>query len=163
MKNHKIKITLPHSIDYLPVSLNAVSIIAKLSGFDKEEILKIETATEEVVSNVIRVAYNNNESTFDVIAEMQAMGLLIIIKEENTPFIPGLEHEYDPKAIQPKPEYKGLNNILVKKLMDKVWYHSLGEEGLETHLFKYLKEYNLHIKSTTESEKPEQEQGQETL
>lgn len=157
MKNHKIKITLPNSIDYLPISLHSVRIIAKLSGFDKDDISKIETATEEAVSNVIRFNYNNYESTFDVILIMHTTGLLITIKEVGIPFTPGFEHKYDLNIIQPKPEYRGFNSVLIKKLMDKVWFHSLGKDGFETHLFKYLKKYNLHVTSISESQKPEKE------
>ena len=158
MKNHKIKISLPHSINYLPISLNTVRVIAKLSGFDKDDISKLETATEEAASNVIRFAYiKDDASTFDVIFEMQPMGLLIIIKENGTPFTPDMESGYDPKVLVPKSENREFNSVLIKRLMDKVWFHSLGKDGLETHLFKYHKKYNFHVTSTERSQKGEKE------
>lgn len=156
MKNHKIKITLPHSIDYLPISLNAVSIIAKLSGFDKDEISDLETAVEEVVSNVIRFAYNN-QSTFDFIVIVQTNGLSIIIKEEVSPLKPNQEHEYNLELIKAKSDFKEFSSYLLKKLVDKVWLHSLGKKGFETHIFKYFKKYNLHVSSTAESQESEKE------
>ena len=59
------------------------------------------------------------------------MGLLIIIKEDGTPFTPGMEHEFSPEAIQPKPQYGENNSFFIEKLMDKVWFHSFGKDGLE--------------------------------
>jgi serine/threonine-protein kinase RsbW len=157
MKNHKIKITLDHSISYLPVLLHAVRIFAKLTGFSKDEITKIETAIEETVSDVIRYAYNKSESTFDVSIIAKTMGLLIIIKEDGLPFTPGMEHEYSPNTIQPKPEYRENNSFFIEKLMDKVWFHSFGKDGLETHLFKYYEKYNSQVTTIAESETPGKE------
>ena len=158
MKNHKIKISLPHSINYLPISLNIVRVVAELSGFCKDDISKLETATEEAVSNVIRFAYTKDEaSTFDMILEMQPMGLLIIIKENGILFAHDPENNYDHKVLVPKYECGEFRSILTKRLMDKVWFHSLGKEGLETHLFKYLKKYNLQVTSIEKSQKPKKE------
>ena len=160
MKNHKVKITIPHNINYLPISLNAVHVIAKLTGFDKDDISKLETATEEAVSNVIRFAYTkDDESTFDVILEMRTMGLLIIIKENDTPLSPDMAHDTDPKILVSKSEYREYGSILIKRLVDKVRYYNLGKDGLETHLFKYLKNYNRHVSGIKESQKGEKKKA----
>ena len=154
MKNHKINIVLPYNIVYLPILLNAINVIAKLMGFDKNHISKLETAAEETVSNVIRYAYTkNDESTFEVVLEMQTMGLLIIIKENDIPAISDPGDNSDN-------EYREFTNIIVKKLVDKVWFQGMGKDGFETHLFSYLKKYNFqlaHIDKSKNSIKEELE------
>lgn len=142
MKNHKIKIGLPYNIDYLPILLNAIRIMAKIMGFEKNDISKLEIATEEAISNVIRYKYTkDDESTFEVILEVQAMGLMIIIKENNIQYIPESDHHIVSNIEIPKSEYRDFSSIMVKRLMDKVWFHSLGNEEIETHMFRYLKKY----------------------
>jgi len=149
MKDRKVKITVPIDIDYLPILLNAVGNIAKLSGFDKDDISKLETATEEAVSNVIRADYDKcEESTFDMILVQQTMGLLIIVEDNNLLSIESeKKSDVESGVLLSKSKYEEISNTLIKQLMDKLWFRTNENNNFETHFFKYLKKYNLHVSS----------------
>ena len=100
MNKNSIKLTIPSDLIYLPVVLNATREMAKIMGFEEEDIYKIEMGTEEAVTNVIENAFNETEDAdFDIILERQPIGLNIIIKDKGAPFDPSLIHQYSKETL----------------------------------------------------------------
>jgi len=136
----RIKITVPNSLDYLPLILTCITKNAEIIDFDKKDIIKIEMGAEEAISNVIKHAFDPDEdASFDVIFENTNLGMNLIIKEKGIPFDPSLIPEYKPENLSDNMTGKGLGVYLMRKFFDEVSFKNLGKDGRETHLFKNLK------------------------
>jgi len=134
-KQEEIKISLPNDPKIISIPLNAINTLARIQGFISADIQKIEIASEEAISNVLKHAFEPGESTnFEIILKPDTLGLHIIIKEKGIPFDPSLIQEFQPGNVSDK----GLGTYLMKQLVDKVKFINLGKEGKETHLYKYI-------------------------
>lgn len=134
-----IQLTLPNKMEYLPLVLDAVTGLGRIMGFGEEDILALEVAVEEAVTNVIKYAFRKDEeATFDVVLNPGTLGLQVIIRDKGYPFDPSMIPEYSPDKVKEDPEYKGLGTFLMKSLPDEMSFHNLGKDGREQRFFKYL-------------------------
>jgi len=135
----KVQLTIPNQVEYLPVVNNAVTAMASILGFDKNDVIKIELGIEEAIVNILNTAFLPGEkTTFDVILQPLNTGLKIILKEKGIPFDPKTADLYDPEKLKETLSEKGLGIFLMKQFFEKVSFLNLGKEGKETHLFKNL-------------------------
>ncbi len=134
-----LKATFPTDLSYLELVQNFVRESARKFGFSNESLKEIDIAIEEAVSNVIKNAFDAEESnTFDIICERIPNGIKIIIKERGMPFDPKLIPQYDPGKSIDDASAKGMGVFLLKRLVNELSFHNLGLEGKETHLIKYI-------------------------
>ena len=140
MSNQTLELKVPNSNLYLPVIQDVVEKFSEMRGFQKNEIMHLQLGVEEVVSNINKHAFDENENkTFDLIFVPSELGLEIIIKDMGIPFDPSLMPEFKPEELSESFSDKGLGVFLLKQFMDDVSFVNRGKKGKETHLFKYLK------------------------
>lgn len=133
-----LKLTIPNDLGYLDIALGFVRKAAEKFGFRDGALGEIELAAEEAVTNVIKHAFEAGErASFDIIAERDALGLRLVIKDRGLPFDPSLLKDYDPKQAA-QMDSAGLGMHLMRKTMDEVSFINLGSEGKELHLVKRL-------------------------
>ncbi len=143
-KSRPVRLTLPAEIGYLRIAQQCAAGVAAKYGFNEEAIGKIELALEEAVSNVIKHAFDTDDSnTFDIFFERIPLGIRIRIKEKGMPFDPRQLPAYNPEKAEEIWASKGLGMHLMRSMMDEVSFHNLGPEGKETHLIKYLPNRNI--------------------
>ncbi len=139
-----LKLTIPNDIAYLPIAQKCVRETSSMFGFAGEDIYKIELALEEGVTNIIEHAFESSEdNTFDIICEKIPLGMKIILKEKGIPYDPKQVPEFNPAPDIDHGKTTGLGTFLLKRSVDEVSFHNLGNEGRETHLIKYLPVKNI--------------------
>lgn len=133
-------LTLPNNLSFLPAILSYTEGVAELVGFKKSEIQLILLALEEAVANVVEHAFGADEkASYQLIFEPLSSGLKIIVKDKGIPFDLSRVPEYTmPTDIDDA--VAGLGSFLMKESVDEIVFRSLGRDGKELHLIKYLPE-----------------------
>ena len=150
-----LKLTLPNDLSYLPNALSFVIEAARRFGFSEEELMPIEIAIEEAVTNVMKHAFDVEEnSQFDIACEKLPAGIQIVIREKGIPFDPAQIAAYKAGAPLEDTSARGLGTYLMQQMMDDVSFHNLGAVGKETRLVKYRKD-----KSALKSDRQGQEEA----
>ncbi|HOW98265.1 MAG TPA: ATP-binding protein [Kiritimatiellia bacterium] len=148
-----LKLTLPNDLSYLPNAQAFVVEAARRFGFSEAELMPIEVGVEEAVTNVMKHAYDAEESRdFEIVCEKLPAGIRIIVREKGMPFDPAQVEAYRTGASIEETSARGLGTFLMQHLMDEVTFHNLGTEGKETRLVKYRKD-----KTALESEQQERQ------
>ena len=83
-RKQALKLTVPCDLSYLHLVQSFVLGAAETYGFTGNDLYKIELAMEEVITNVMKYAFaddDDEQATFDVICERVQLGIRIIIKE----------------------------------------------------------------------------------
>ncbi len=133
------QLTISNRLEYLGPVVAYIRELAKVAGFNEEEIWQIRLAVEEAVTNVIRHGLEMNPGeSFRLICKQSATELQIRIQEKGVPFDPANAPKYSPEhALE---DASGLGTFLMKASMDEVTFHNLGRQGKELVLTKRLKE-----------------------
>ena len=135
----KTTLLLPNDLMFLPLAIQFVLQNARLRGFETDQLHKIELATEEAVSNVIRHAFKTEEhAEFAITCEQNPLGIVIIVKDRGIPFDPAILPAFDAENLQIDTPVQGLGWHLMQKTMDEVIFKNLGPAGKEIHLVKNL-------------------------
>lgn len=141
-----VKIVLPNQMEFLGLAVHFVHEVARHRGFTGSALNEIEVAVEEVVSNVMKHAFDVEENySFEVRCRYLSDGLSIIVKETGIPFDPRLVPSYDPKRLQEDGSAVGIGTFLIKAVMDEVEFVNLGVEGKETRMIKRLAEVDAQL------------------
>ena len=134
-----LKLTLPNQVPYLTLAQLFVGEAARQFGFVGAELSQIQLGVEEAVTNVMKHAYDAEESrTFDILCERIAGGMRIVLSEKGIPFDPRLIPAYQAGSDVAGSSTAGLGVFLMKSMMDDCSFHNLGPQGKETRLIKYL-------------------------
>ena len=134
-----IELTLPNELSCLPIAQAVVRAAAQRLGFDDTALGEIEVAVEEAATNVMKHAFDIEESpTFDIVCRPDSDGLWIVIREKGMPFDPKLMPNYNPDQASLDNEPVGMGVHLMRSLMDDVQFVNLGPEGKELRLLKRL-------------------------
>ncbi|WP_022670873.1 GNAT family N-acetyltransferase [Hippea alviniae] len=127
----ELKLELPGNDRFMGVFLSFIDEAMRAFGLEKDESLRIRLAAEETVRNVIEHGLNNNiNESFLVILRNMPNRVEIIVKEKGLPF------DFDNESKQKKNK-KGLGILLIRSVMDEVYFKNLGRDGKETRLVKY--------------------------
>lgn len=112
-------LNIPSRTDNLEIIRDFIIGIAKKFGFDDDGISEIELAVDEACANVIKHAYNYDESKkIDITVETNSSKLTITISDQGRGFDPSrLE---SPEQRLQKHARGGLGIALIKKVMDEV-------------------------------------------
>ncbi|MCF7919409.1 MAG: putative DNA binding domain-containing protein [Candidatus Cloacimonetes bacterium] len=158
-KAYCTNLTIPNSLEFLPLCAAFIEHNSQLIGFDPDEVQAISLAVEETLSNLILYAYTPGMiDTIDITCWQTPLGIEIIIKDKGMPFDYNEEEDYDPE--QPELDNtRGLGMFLIKKTVDEVIFTNCGSEGKETHLVKYITKCPL----SDLMQKPDQHFKQEPL
>ena len=138
-KSRRIKLSIPNDLVFAELAATNAERVSRVLGFGDEAAREIEMSVEEVLSDIIKNAFEpGREDVVDIVFNLKNTGLEVIIEEKGMPRDPDLETEYSPEKVQETWSGKGLGLYLAKKVMDKLSFHNLGKLGRETRLFKYL-------------------------
>lgn len=134
-----VRLIIPNNLEYLLPVLAFLREFSSNIGFDKEEINKIELASEEAMTNVILHSLPRNEAaSFELEIRALSIGVEISIHDMGRPFVEKVTGQYDPEKLAAEKEVKGLGSFLMKKIMDVVEYHALGNKGKRLRMVKYF-------------------------
>ncbi|MFH0761625.1 MAG: ATP-binding protein [Bacteroidota bacterium] len=136
--NESIQMTFPNKMSYSFMVQTFVREIAKEAGFAGDELMQIDIAIEESVSNVMKHTSDEGNPTFDIICEKIPGGIRIRLKEMGIPFDPEQIKKFEiTKNLDTIPT-TGLGIYLIQKMMDDLSFRNLGMHGKETVMIKYL-------------------------
>jgi serine/threonine-protein kinase RsbW len=124
----------PAKLEQLYPMLDFISLIAEDQGFEKQEIGKIQMASEEALVNVIHYAYPDGAGDLEIICSIVEKDILeIIVKDEGLPFNP-LEdsEEVDINATAEQRRIGGLGVLMIRKFMDHVGYQRVDNSNVLT-------------------------------
>jgi serine/threonine-protein kinase RsbW len=138
-----LKLTLNNSNRSILPALSFVEAFCREKGFSEKENNQLQLALEEVLSNVVRYAFDSEqgESEFDLILNDSASFVEIKVKEMGIPFTLDTAPKYDPQSVHTLDDavnQKGLGTFLISKMVDSLNFSYLGAEGKEITLTKYL-------------------------
>ncbi len=144
MDRQTASIKIPTDIRYLAAIQSFVAENAKLVNLQKREIMKLNLAVEEAVTNVIKHAFLPEEkATFDVFCEMDSIEFKVIIKDMGMPFDPNLVEEYCAETELEGKEKSGLGFRLMKGAVDKLTFLNKGYGGKEVHMVKFVEQKHI--------------------
>ncbi len=108
---------------------------ASFFGFEKEDLQKLELATEEALINIIENSFDEGETgSLDLLVGYRP-GVFIIAFEDK-----GIPADV---ALLEKKERSALGMLLLRHLVDEFKLINLGKEGKRTELIKYLPEKSI--------------------
>ncbi|MHC1708669.1 MAG: ATP-binding protein [Bacteroidales bacterium] len=147
MENHEfISFTIPNKIEYIDITQFFVREVARSIGFMGTSLNQIDIAIEEAVSNVMKHAYDAEESkTFEIICQKIPDGIKIILKETGMPFDPNRIARFNITKNIGELSTEGLGIYMIQKVMDDLTFHNLGHHGKETHMIKYLRDKEVEL------------------
>lgn len=130
-----IQICLPCNAEYIQTARNAAVEFARKFNLDAADIMAIEVAISEAVSNAVRHAYNGSDHALPirVLCECCEGTLRFEIADAGCGFAAPADD------VIPEPDLSkegGLGIILIKKLMDSVSYSSRPNMGTMVTMLK---------------------------
>ena len=111
------------------------SRVLGILGFGSRDIIKINTALEEIFVNIASYAYEN-QGTIEIALSKHLDKVVIIIKDNGVPFNPLEKADPDINLDGVDREIGGLGIFMVKKIMDDVSYEYVNNQNVLT-LVKY--------------------------
>jgi len=138
------QLTIPNTLDYLPVALAFAEAAARVIGFDDERCMQVRMAVEEGVSGIVQHAYKPGvRDTVRIICSRTSLGMEIRLYDKGLPFDAARMVEYRPQADLKEQDGHGLGLYLMRAMMDEVSFVNLGRQGHEIRLHKYLPHQNI--------------------
>ena len=124
-KEHSILVTA--STDQISDVRNFVAKHASTAGFQNEDVDAIRLAVDEAYTNVIKHAYNfDNTKLVNIKVELSGHEFLITISDEGRSFNPDNYSEPNVKERIMLRKRGGVGVYLIHKLMDRVEYRKQG-------------------------------------
>lgn len=126
------KIKLKADINNFGVFIGFIEDFFTHTGIDKNLQLKLLTACEEVIINVLKYAYPKDKGDLEITVSDNTDSIEFIFEDSGVQFNP-LEHaEADvDKEINDR-EQGGLGIFMVKKMMDEVTYKNVDNKNILT-------------------------------
>ncbi|PWH20028.1 MAG: ATP-binding protein [Anaerolineae bacterium] len=110
---------------------------AQEAQFDSQSIYAMQLAVDEACCNIIDHAYGGEDRGWiDCQVDVRSDGLLVTLIDQGKSFDP--EQVPPPQIGKPLKEVKprGVGLYLIKKMVDKMEYHSVAGQGNVMRLFK---------------------------
>lgn len=134
-----VKLIVPNDLVYFDLAQQFVREMARKIGFTGNALTQIDIAVEESVTNVMKHAYDREESkTIDVICQKIERGMKIIVKDMGIPFDPNRIARFNITRNIDDLSTAGLGMYMLQKVVDDLSFHNLGHLGKEVHMVKYL-------------------------
>lgn len=126
---------------------NKVEMIAPTAAFTRQWALacgaakqaawQLALATDEVVSNVIRFAFEADSAEFHISFEHHTTYLEVIVDELGEP-VDLEKYTYDPRLALEHGQFEGIGLALIRQLVDDFIFLNKGKSGKEFRLVKHL-------------------------
>jgi len=104
----------------------------EVAGFDSKSIIKIITACEEIIVNVMNYAYSDGEGDLEIAFVDDSDFIKITFIDGGKPFNPFEEPDIDVNLSVDERNIGGLGILMVKKLMDEVHYEYKNHQNVLT-------------------------------
>lgn len=141
-----ISFTVPNKLEYFNITQLFVREIARNIGFKGTSLNQIDVAIEESVTNIMKHAYDAEESkTVEIVCQKIPEGVKIILKEMGMPFDPNRIAKFNLTKEVDDLSTDGLGIYMIQKVMDDLTFHNLGHLGKETHMVKYLRDKEIEF------------------
>ena len=120
----------PATFESLDSIREFVGQAARDAEMNVDEVYAVQLAVDEACTNIIEYGYRdmkgeNIECTFNIVPD----GLTVILKDHGKPFDPTSVPDPDFTSDIKKRQLGGLGVFLMRHMMDKMSYESLGEAG----------------------------------
>jgi serine/threonine-protein kinase RsbW len=138
MKKNRIVLLFPAEKEYIPVSQNAVRVLAVQCGFEDSQANLIALALEESFIYALEMGYEGVQGEIRITLSSTSMGLKIDIHSSGLPLNPEQLPAYSPQKALLNQDFHGLSFFLVKKLMDRVSFSVLPNGKRKMTMLKHL-------------------------
>lgn len=106
------------------------------AGFDSQSIIKVITACEEIIVNVMNYAYTDGEGDLEIAFFDGSDFIKLTFIDGGKPFNPFAEPDVDVNLSLDERDIGGLGILMVKKLMDDVQYEYKNQNNVLTIMKK---------------------------
>ena len=133
------KLRIPSQTDNLELIRIFVGKVAEKVGFSEDEIGKIELATDEACTNVIKHAYKNSKNDpLDVAIQIDYTKFTIMVTDHGKGFKPDNVKTPDMKEYLAELRVGGLGIYLMRTLMDEIDYEIKPGVRNQVKMVKYF-------------------------
>ena len=140
----KLKLELTNDLMCLAPTLSFVGELCRQRGLPDKENKQFQMALEEVLSNVVKYAFDRDEeAVFDLYVTETASYIEVRIRELGIPYIFDDTRTFDPAqihSVEDAVSQKGLGSYIISRMADKLEYKYMGVEGKQTTLVKYIRD-----------------------
>ncbi len=112
----------PAAMDFLSDSLAWIVSGGRKAGLREDQLLRVELACEEVLTNVIRYAYPDGPGKIRIQTKQLDRGFEVQISDNGVPFDPLQWKLPDTDAAIDKRKVGGLGILMVRKMTDELAY-----------------------------------------
>jgi serine/threonine-protein kinase RsbW len=134
---HLKKIRVKAKMENFAVCASFIEEQLEAAGFDDKAALKVVTACEEIIVNVVNYAYSGGEGDLEISFVDGGDLIKIIFTDRGKPFNPLEEPEADVTLPADERQIGGLGILMVKKLMDDVQYQYKDGQNMLTIIKKF--------------------------
>ena len=135
------ELTVQGDIRYLDLLHRLVAAVAAPVRMPEKQLRELELAVEEAFTNCIEHAYEpGHVGLVSLTAELDRVKLVLSFRDRGMPFDHSSEPSYRvPDAREPgREDTHGLGLHLIRNVMDEVQWVSLGTQGKELRMTRYL-------------------------
>ena len=134
------EITIPAKKENMPVVTDFLTSHLENAGVAVKQIYAINTAADEIFSNIAKYAYPHDTGDVMIRLETDTDGVQVTFTDEGEPFDPLEMPEPDITLSAQDREIGGLGILMVKKLMDETVYSYENGKNILTVLKKTITE-----------------------
>jgi len=141
MKNFKpVTLEIPNQIEYIEIATSALESFAQMLGFSHIDCSKAMVGFEEVITNIIKHAYpENDEGTIKITLEDTELGLRIRVLDDGAPIDSEKFHALNLNVLPDELPSSGLGQLLIQRLFEKSAFETIGQGGNLTTLEKHVR------------------------
>ncbi len=133
------KLRIPSQTENLELIRHFVGLVAKKVGFSEDDIGKIELATDEACTNVIKHAYEpGQDQTLDVLIKLDYQKFTVMVTDHGKGFQPDKVKIPNMKQYLAELRVGGLGIFLMRTLMDEVDYDIKPGVRNQVKMVKYF-------------------------
>jgi len=126
------KIKVKAKIENFDVCAAFIEEQMEAAGFDSKAVIKVVTACEEIIVNVMNYAYLDGEGDLEMCFSDGGGFIEIVFIDSGKPFNPLEKHDTDISLSADEREIGGLGIHMVKKLVDEVNYEYKNNQNVLT-------------------------------
>jgi len=135
------QLRIPSQTDNLELIRDFVKHVAQKVGFNADDVEKIELATDEACTNVIKHAYDDDEKpsrSLDVLIKLDYNKFTLVVTDHGRGFDPNMIQDPDMKQYLAELKVGGLGIYLMRTLMDEVDYKIEPGVKNQVRMVKYF-------------------------